>query len=73
MSLNSGADAVGMSVERLSRVEPVMRSYVERFGYAGISVLLARGGQVVFEGCYGSRDREAGLPMTADTIFRSTR
>jgi CubicO group peptidase (beta-lactamase class C family) len=33
-------------------------------------MIVARRGVVVHEGQYGFRDREAGLPMTDDTIFR---
>ena len=63
-------ESVGMSAERLDRIHPVMQSYVDERGFAGLSVLIARHGQPVFAAEYGHRDKEAGLPMTADTIFR---
>lgn len=63
-------ESVGMSAERLDRIHPVMQSYVDEGGFAGLSVLIARHGQTVFAAEYGQRDKEAGLPMTADTIFR---
>lgn len=59
-----------MSEERLERIHPVMRSFVEKRGYAGIGVAVARRGHVVFQAQYGERDRGASLPMTQDTIFR---
>ena len=34
------------------------------------STLVARRGDVVHDGQYGWRDKEAGAPMTDDTIFR---
>ncbi len=63
-------EAVGMSAARLARIGPAMQSYVDRGIYAGISTIVARRGIVVHAGHYGLRDREAGLPMTEDTIFR---
>ncbi|MFN0029055.1 MAG: serine hydrolase domain-containing protein [Acidimicrobiales bacterium] len=59
-----------MSSDRLARIDPVMEAFAESGGFAGLSVVLARRGQTVFSGQYGFRDREAGLPMTGDTIFR---
>ena len=63
-------EAVGMSAARLARIHPVMQSYVDERGFAGLSVAIARHGQTVFSGQYGHRDKEAGRPMTEDTIFR---
>ncbi|MCB0713375.1 MAG: beta-lactamase family protein [Ignavibacteriae bacterium] len=40
-------------------------------GYlAGATTLIWRGGEVVQRACVGLRDREAGLPIEQDTIFR---
>ena len=63
-------EAVGMSAERLERINPIMQSYVDERGFAGASVWLARRGQNVFSAQYGYRDREAGKPVTDDTIYR---
>jgi CubicO group peptidase (beta-lactamase class C family) len=59
-----------MSARRLERIGPAMQSYVDRGVYAGIDTLIARRGKVVHAGQFGWRDKEAGSPMTADTIFR---
>jgi CubicO group peptidase (beta-lactamase class C family) len=64
------SEAVGMSARRLERVGPAMQAYVDRGVYAGVSTLIARRGKVVHAGAFGWRDKEAGLAMTADTIFR---
>jgi CubicO group peptidase (beta-lactamase class C family) len=64
------AELVGMDAARLERIGPAMQAYVDRGTYAGVSTIVARRGVVVHEGQYGFRDREAGLPMTEDTIFR---
>jgi CubicO group peptidase (beta-lactamase class C family) len=55
---------------RLQKINPAMQRYVDRGTYAGATVLVAQRGEVAFEGVFGHRDREAGTPMTADTIFR---
>jgi CubicO group peptidase (beta-lactamase class C family) len=47
-----------------------MQAYVDRGAFAGVSTLIARRGEVVHAGHYGLRDKEAGAPMTEDTIFR---
>jgi CubicO group peptidase (beta-lactamase class C family) len=59
-----------MSAERLARIDPAMQAYVERGVYAGVSTVVARRGEIVHQGIYGFRDKEAGLPMTEDTLFR---
>jgi CubicO group peptidase (beta-lactamase class C family) len=64
------SEAVGMSARRLERVGPAMQAYVDHGVYTGINTLIARRGKVVHAGAFGWRDKEAGSPMTADTIFR---
>ena len=64
-------ESVGMSSVRLDRIGPILQEkYVDSGEIAGISTLVARRGQIVHTAQVGHRDREAGLPMTADTIFR---
>ena len=63
-------ESVGMSKPRLARIRPVMQDYVEHHGYAGISTMIARRGKVIHAEQVGWQDREAGVPMAEDTIFR---
>ena len=63
-------DAVGMSATRLARIRPAMQTYVDHHGYAGISTMIARRGKVVYADRIGWQDREAGVAMAPDTIFR---
>jgi CubicO group peptidase (beta-lactamase class C family) len=63
-------EAVGMSAARLDRINPAMQSVVDDRGFTGVSLMIARHGQTVFSEQYGQRDKEAGRPMTEDTIFR---
>ena len=63
-------EAVGMSAERLERLDRVMQGYIDRREVAGVVTLVARRGKVVHFSALGQRDVEAGAPMTHDTIFR---
>ncbi|GAB4192393.1 MAG: serine hydrolase domain-containing protein [Roseiflexaceae bacterium] len=68
--ISEAPEAVGMSAQRLARIKPAMQAYVDTRGYAGISTMIARRGQIVHFDQVGWRDKEAQLPMTEDTIFR---
>ncbi len=63
-------EAVGLSTERLSRIDKVMEMHVAEQKIAGGVTLLARHGKIAHLGAYGMMDVEAGKPMTPDTIFR---
>lgn len=62
--------AVGMSAERLARMDQIIQASIEKKELPGAVVLVARHGRVAWRKAYGSRavepQREA---MTADTIF----
>lgn len=63
-------EAVGMNAKRLERIRPVMQAYVDQKGFAGISAMISRRGQLVYADQVGWQDKEAGVPIAADTIFR---
>ena len=63
-------ETVGMSSERLERLDRVMQSYVQREEVAGVVTLVARRGKVVHFSAAGRRDVEQRRAMTHDTIFR---
>ncbi len=64
------AESVGMSSERLGRIAPAIQAFVDSGTIAGANMLVSRHGKTVFSGKFGHRDREAGVEMTDDTIFR---
>ena len=64
------AETLGLSSERLARLDAALAAYVEDEQYAGSVTLVLRDGQVAFFEAYGDRDRESRAPMQADTIFR---
>ena len=63
-------EVVGCSSERLARIKPVMQSYINHHGFAGLSTMLARRGRVIHFEHVGWQDRERHTPLSADTIFR---
>lgn len=63
-------EKVGLSSERLARIDKVMQQYVDEQQIAGVVTLVARRGKVAHLGTYGLADIEEGRPMQANTIFR---
>ncbi len=64
-------ESVGLSSVRLARIDQHLeRRYLAPGKIAGALTLVSRGGEVVWLSPLGLRDRERGLPMTEDTIFR---
>jgi len=66
----SGADDVGMSAERLGRVEGVVTDAIARKEMPGAVLLVARKGKVVLRQAFGDSQRVPETKrMTADMIF----
>jgi CubicO group peptidase (beta-lactamase class C family) len=62
-------EAVGMSSERLGRIGAVLKADIEAGRLPGAVVAIARRGKLAYFDAFGFRDKEAGVPMTKDTIF----
>ena len=65
-----GAEKVGMSSERLARIDSYLEREVADDRLPGIIAVAARRGKVVHHSMHGKMDIEAGRPMQADAIFR---
>jgi CubicO group peptidase (beta-lactamase class C family) len=63
-------EAVGMSSTRLGRIAPVMESYVAERGVVGIATMVSRRGEIVHDERFGFQDKEAGVALAPNTIFR---
>ena len=63
-------EEVGMSPERLGRVDAAMRKAVDSGELPGAVVFIARDGQLVYAKSFGWQDREKKIPMANDSIFR---
>jgi CubicO group peptidase (beta-lactamase class C family) len=63
-------EEVGVSTERLHRVDDVIRRNIESHHLAGAVTLVARKGRVVHFEAQGLMDLESKKPMARDTLFR---
>jgi len=71
MQIVDRPEDLGLSAERLARIEPFFRrNYVDTGKLAGMVSLVARRGEIAHLAAFGRRDAEAGTPMTTDTVFR---
>lgn len=70
MAVFAKPEEVGLSSERLGRIRPWLRGYLETGKLPGATTLVARHGKIVFCESEGFRDLEASKPMTADAILR---
>ena len=61
---------VGMSAERLKRIDDHFRNYVDDGRLPGYTVTVARYGQLAHVSTYGMRDMESKLPTELDTMYR---
>jgi CubicO group peptidase (beta-lactamase class C family) len=64
------ASAVGFDARRLARIDRHFGRYVEDGRLPGWLIVVSRAGRIVHLTACGSRDKEAGLPVEADTLFR---
>jgi CubicO group peptidase (beta-lactamase class C family) len=62
--------ALGFDPKRLARLDTHFARYVDDGRLAGWQIVVTRRGQVAHSSTYGQRDLEAGLPVTADTLWR---
>ena len=62
--------SVGLSQDRLDRITAVMQGHVDDGRLAGAVALVARKGRVAYLQSVGMQDREKGVVMEPDAIFR---
>ena len=61
---------VGLSSTRLARIRDTLQADIDKGLVPGVVTLIARRGRIASLDVLGYRDREAGVAMAADTIFR---
>ena len=66
-------ESVGVSSERLKRLDAGMQGLVTDGKLAGAVTLLTRHGKTVHVGVHGVKDIRSGAPMTRDASSASTR
>ena len=64
------ATAARFSTERLARIDAVLQQYVDENRIGGAVGFVLQDGHVVYERAVGWADKEAGVRMAPDTIFR---
>ena len=62
--------SVGMSVERLGRIDTMFEKAVAENQIPGAVALIARNGKIVFHKAYGMADNKSGKVLKKDAIFR---
>ena len=67
---SEAAASVGMSAERLARLDTALQGYVDRQEVPGVVALIARRGKIVYHKSFGYREVESKSPMKNDVIFR---
>ncbi len=63
-------ESVGMSTERLNRIDAMCRQAVQDGDLPGIVALVARHGKIVFHEAYGMADNPSSRKLGKDDIFR---
>jgi CubicO group peptidase (beta-lactamase class C family) len=64
------AAAVRIDPTRLARIDQLLQRYVDENRIGGAVALVLQDGKPVYEKAVGWRDREAGVRMTPDSLFR---
>ncbi|MFG3685618.1 serine hydrolase domain-containing protein [Micromonospora sp. NPDC047740] len=61
---------IGFDPARLARIDEHFGRYVDDGRLAGWQIVVTRRGEIAHSSTYGLRDREAGTPVEADTLWR---
>jgi CubicO group peptidase (beta-lactamase class C family) len=70
-SLTDGSpESVGMSADRLARIDSMLTDAVNKNKIPGAVALVARHGKIVFHKAFGMADNQSGRAMKKDDIFR---
>ena len=70
LTINTDPAELGLDQERLKRIDAHFARYVDDGRLAGWLLTISRHGRLAHVARCGSRDREAGLPVTDDTLWR---
>lgn len=68
--IEAAPETVGMSSERLARIDAVVNDYITTGKQANVGVLVARNGKIVYHKAFGQDDVAAKTPLRRDAIFR---
>lgn len=68
---SAAPEDVGLSSQRLNQIDTVLKGDIDKGMIPGAVVLVARKGKIAYFKSFGMRDKEKGLPMEKDSIFRA--
>jgi len=63
-------ERVGLSSDRLTRIETLMQRHIDANGFAGAVTVVARNNEIAWFQAQGLMDIESGRPMQTDAVFR---
>jgi CubicO group peptidase (beta-lactamase class C family) len=63
-------ESVGISAERLTRIDRMCQEAIDNGEVPGIVALVARNGKIVYHKAFGMADNQSGRKMQTDDIFR---
>ncbi len=63
-------ESVGMSPERLSKIDAMIKNAIAEDQVPGVVALIARNGKIIFHNAYGMADNKAKKEMQKDAVFR---
>jgi CubicO group peptidase (beta-lactamase class C family) len=66
----AAAETVGMSTTRLQRMDAIINDYIAKGQQAGVGVLIARNGRIVYHKAYGLDNTLTKALLKRDAIFR---
>jgi CubicO group peptidase (beta-lactamase class C family) len=69
--LPAGARAAKLERDRVAAIERVLTAWMTKHGVPGLSVAVAREGEVVWSAGYGFADVENSVPAKAGTMYRT--
>ncbi len=64
------AESVGMSSERLKRIDAMLQKSVDQKEIPGAVAIICRNGKIVYQKAFGSADNTSGRAMKTDDVFR---
>jgi CubicO group peptidase (beta-lactamase class C family) len=64
------AESVGMSPERLKRIDAFLQKSVDKKDIPGAVAIICRNGKIIYQKAFGSADNAANRAMKTDDIFR---
>ena len=66
----STPESVGMSSARLNVFKQAMQAEVDKGNIPGMVIMVSRKGKLVYSEVVGYQDKDAGIPLKKDSIFR---